>query len=62
MGRWAAKKENDTAVVNAILLMRRDPDAGLQRIRELADDAGKHDKNDAAVMRKLLQGHEHLAG
>lgn len=60
MGRWADK--NNAAITDAILELNSDPKAGLARIQALAEAASKHDRGDAEVMRKLAEGHAHLAG
>uniref|UniRef100_UPI003F497531 hypothetical protein n=1 Tax=Amycolatopsis sp. CA-151526 TaxID=3239921 RepID=UPI003F497531 len=60
MGRWADR--NNSRITDAILELRDNPTEGLRKIQQLADAAAKHDRSDAEVMRRLAEGHKHLAG
>lgn len=60
MGRWADK--NNDKITDAILALKTNPDAALRTLQSLAAEATKHDQGDAEVMRKIAEGHAHLAG
>jgi hypothetical protein len=59
MGRWADR--NNSKVTDAILEMNSNPDAALKKLQRLADEAVKHDRADAEVMRDIVENHRYLA-
>lgn len=64
MGRWANNKANNDAVADAdaILELNTNPQEALQKLAKLTDEAAKHDRGDAAVMREIIENHNGLAG
>lgn len=60
MGRWGNNKANSQALSDAILEMNTNPDKAFAKIQKLADEAAKHDRSDAAVMRQIIENHSHL--
>lgn len=62
MGRWSDNRTNNKAVTDAINEMDTNPDKALKKLADLADKAAKHDKQDAQVMRDIIENHRHLSG
>ncbi len=60
-GRWASRDENETRVINALLLLRVDPDAGLAVLEALCAEASRFDRADAELLRWIVEEHQHLA-